>query len=107
MCHLRHKFRIFWFHRKVIFRSQDIQVFAFRVPISFSMLYCEKLYDKNFARFSVISKATMILPDGQKILCFISCRLLENVISNVNLTYLEAPKKPQLRMKNVSRTRNT
>ena len=49
----------------------------------------------------------MILHDGQKILCFICCRLLENVISNVNLRYFEAPKKAQLRMKNVSRTRNT
>ena len=29
MCHLKHRLRIFLFHRKVMFRSQDIQVFVF------------------------------------------------------------------------------
>ena len=29
MCHLRHRLRIFLFRRKVMFRSQDIQVFVF------------------------------------------------------------------------------
>ena len=29
MCHLRHRLRIFLFHRKVMFCSQDIQVFVF------------------------------------------------------------------------------
>ena len=29
MCYLRHRFRIFLFRRKVTFRSQDIQTFAF------------------------------------------------------------------------------
>ena len=29
MCHLRHKLRIFLFRRKIMFRSQDIQVFVF------------------------------------------------------------------------------
>ena len=29
MCHLRHRLRIFLFHRKVMFRSEDIQVFVF------------------------------------------------------------------------------
>ena len=29
ICHLRHMLRIFLFHRKVMFRSQDIQVFVF------------------------------------------------------------------------------
>ena len=28
MCHLRHRLRIFLFHRKVMFRSQDIQAFV-------------------------------------------------------------------------------
>ena len=31
MCYLRHRLRIFSFRRKVMFRSQDIQVFAFLV----------------------------------------------------------------------------
>ena len=29
MCHLKHRLRIFLFRRKIIFRSQDIQVFVF------------------------------------------------------------------------------
>ena len=29
MCHLRQKLRIFLFHRKIMFHSQDIQVFVF------------------------------------------------------------------------------
>ena len=29
ICHLRHRLRIFLFHRKVMFRSQNIQVFVF------------------------------------------------------------------------------
>ena len=29
MCHLRHRLRIFLFHRKVMYYSQDIQVFVF------------------------------------------------------------------------------
>ena len=29
MCHLRHRLRIFLFPRKMMFRSQDIQVFLF------------------------------------------------------------------------------
>ena len=29
MCYLRHKLRIFLFHRKIMFHSQDIQVFLF------------------------------------------------------------------------------
>ena len=29
MCHLRNRLRIFLFSRKVMFRSQDIQVFVF------------------------------------------------------------------------------
>ena len=48
----------------------------------------------------------MIQRDGRKILYFICCRLLENVISNVNLRYLKAPKQAHLRVKNVSRTIN-
>ena len=31
MCHLRHRLRIFLFHRKVMFRVQDIQVFVFLI----------------------------------------------------------------------------
>ena len=31
MCHLRHRLRIFLFHRKVKFHSQDIQVFVFLI----------------------------------------------------------------------------
>ena len=29
MCHLKHRLRIFLFHRKIMFHSQDIQVFVF------------------------------------------------------------------------------
>ena len=29
MCHLKHRLRIFLFHRKIMFCSQDIQVFVF------------------------------------------------------------------------------
>ena len=29
MCHLKHRLRIFLFHTKIMFRSQDIQVFVF------------------------------------------------------------------------------
>ena len=29
MCHLKHRLRIFLFRRKIVFRSQDIQVFVF------------------------------------------------------------------------------
>ena len=29
LCHMRHRLRIFLFHRKVLFHSQDIQVFIF------------------------------------------------------------------------------
>ena len=29
MCHLKHTLRIFLFHRKIMFHSQDIQVFVF------------------------------------------------------------------------------
>ena len=29
MCHLRHKLRIFLFHRKIMLRSRDIQIFVF------------------------------------------------------------------------------
>ena len=29
MCHLSHRLRIFWFRRKITFRSQDIQVSVF------------------------------------------------------------------------------
>ena len=29
MCHLKHRLRIFLFHRKIMFLSQDIQVFIF------------------------------------------------------------------------------
>ena len=28
MCHVRHRLRIFLFRRKILFRSQDIQVFV-------------------------------------------------------------------------------
>ena len=31
MCHLRNRFRIFLFRKKIIFRSQDIQVFVFLI----------------------------------------------------------------------------
>ena len=31
MCHLRHRLRTFLFHKKIMFRFQDIQVFVFLV----------------------------------------------------------------------------
>ena len=37
LCHLRHKFRIFLFCRKVMFRFQDIQVFVFSTIPWFSI----------------------------------------------------------------------
>ena len=36
MCYLRHRLRIFLFHRKVMFRSQDIQIFVFLAISSFT-----------------------------------------------------------------------
>ena len=36
MCHMRHRSRIFLFHRKVMFFSQDIQVFVFSTTIWFT-----------------------------------------------------------------------
>ena len=49
----------------------------------------------------------MIEPDGQKMLYFTCCRLLESIISNVNLRYLEAHRQAHFRMKNVYQMRNT
>ena len=36
MCHLRHRLIIFLFHRKVVFRSQDIQIFVFLTILWFT-----------------------------------------------------------------------
>ena len=38
MCHLMHRLRIFLFRRKIVFRSQDIQVFVFSTSLWFAKI---------------------------------------------------------------------
>ena len=53
------------------------------LQINFSMLYCEKLNDKNLLILAS-SKRPLCLSLTDRKRNFTCCRLLENVISNVN-----------------------
>ena len=70
------------------------------------MLYSEKLYDKYLLVLASSGRPICLNLTERKFFSFKCCRLLENDFK-CKISYLEAPKQTDLRMKNFSRMRNT